>query len=146
VLSIGVFFTLMIAGLAGSLRSTLYDGLTSQGLPASAAHHVAALPPVGSLFAAFLGYNPLRRLLGPSGVLDRLPHAEAARLTSRQFFPRLIEHPFHQGLVLAFSLAIVMSIVGAGASLLRGRKYVHEELEQPSLPPTRTGGATGRAR
>jgi MFS family permease len=132
VLSIGVFFSLMIAGLAGTLPKTLYDGLHTHGVPAGVAHQIANLPPVGSLFAAFLGYNPLGQLLGPSGVLHKLPHDQAAQLTGKEFFPHLISQPFHHGLVLAFTMAIAMSIVGAAASLMRGQKYVHvEELETP---------------
>jgi EmrB/QacA subfamily drug resistance transporter len=116
VLSIGVFFSLMIAGLAGSLPHTLDSGLTAQGVPASAAHTIAGLPPVGTLFAAFLGYNPIQELLGPR-ILGLLPAANAHTLTGRQFFPHLISGPFHDGLVIVFWLAIAMSLVGAAASL-----------------------------
>ncbi|HEU5331530.1 MAG TPA: MFS transporter [Actinocrinis sp.] len=118
VLSIGLFFSLMVIGLASSLPSTLYSGLTAQGVPASAAHAVAALPPVGVLFAAFLGYNPIQQLLGPQ-VLHSLPARNAANLTGRSFFPHLIAGPFHDGLVVVFWLAIGMSVVGALASLIR---------------------------
>ncbi|MEU5427872.1 MFS transporter [Streptomyces olivoreticuli] len=120
VLSIGVFFTLMVAGLAGSLPGALGSGLTAQGVPPASAHSIASLPPVGTLFAAFLGYNPIRQLLGPH-VLAQLPAGHQATLTGRQFFPHLISGPFHDGLVVVFSLAIVMSLVAAAASLIRGR-------------------------
>jgi hypothetical protein len=118
VLSIGLFFSLMVIGLASSLPSTLVSGLTAQGVPASAAHTVAALPPVGVLFAAFLGYNPIQQLLGPN-VLHALPAHNAATLTGRDFFPHLIAGPFHDGLVVVFWLAIGMSIIGALASMIR---------------------------
>ncbi len=117
VLSIGVFFSLMIAGLASSLPSTLSSGLTGQGVPAATANQIAQLPPVGTLFAAFLGYNPIAELLGPR-VLGALPPANAANLTGLEFFPRLIAGPFHDGLVIVFWLAIGMSVIGALASLL----------------------------
>ncbi|MFJ1753310.1 MFS transporter [Kitasatospora sp. NPDC088134] len=120
VLSIGVFFSLMVAGLAGSLPQTLSDGLTAQGVAPADAHAVAQLPPVGTLFAAFLGYNPIHELLGPH-VLSTLPAADAQTLTGREFFPNLISGPFHDGLMVVFSLAIAMSLVAAAASLLRGR-------------------------
>ncbi|WP_249713969.1 MFS transporter [Rhizomonospora bruguierae] len=116
VLSIGVFFSLMVAGLANSLPGALDSGLTAQGVPAPAAHAIAQLPPVGTLFAAFLGYNPIQQLLG-STVLDALPAANAHVLTGREFFPHLISEPFHQGLVIVFWLAIVMALVAAAASL-----------------------------
>ncbi|MFF2628475.1 MFS transporter [Kitasatospora griseola] len=120
VLSIGVFFSLMVAGLAGSLPGTLSSGLTAQGVSPADAHAVAGLPPVGTLFAAFLGYNPVRELLGPH-VLSALPASNAQTLTGREFFPHLISGPFHDGLMVVFSLAIAMSLVAAVASLLRGR-------------------------
>jgi MFS family permease len=121
VLSIGVFFSLMVAGLAGSLPHTLSSGLTAQGVPAATADRIAQLPPVGTLFAAFLGYNPIGALLGPQ-VLGALPAANAGRLTGLEFFPRLIAAPFHDGLVIVFWLAIAMTVLGALASLLRARR------------------------
>jgi MFS family permease len=117
VLSIGVFFSLMVVGLSGTLPRTLDAGLTAQGVPADAARAIASLPPVGTLFAAFLGYNPIEELLGPR-VLAQLPPANARALTGRQFFPHLIAGPFHDGLVVVFWLAIAMALVGAVACLL----------------------------
>jgi len=131
VLSIGVFFSLMVVGLASSLPSTLSSGLTAQGVPAATANQIAQLPPVGTLFAAFLGYNPIGELLGPQ-VLGALPPANAANLTGLEFFPRLISGPFHDGLVIVFWLAIAMAVVGALASLLRSRTASAQRSEAPS--------------
>jgi hypothetical protein len=102
VLSIGVFFTLIVLGLAHSLPHSLYNGLVAQGVPPSAAHRAASLPPVASLFAAFLGYNPIRTLLGSS--LAGLPANRVDYLTGRGFFPHLISAPFASGLAEAFPL------------------------------------------
>jgi MFS family permease len=126
-LSIGIFFSLMIAGLASTLPTTLTNGLTAQGVPAATAQQIGGLPPVGSLFAAFLGYNPMQSLLGPSGTLQQIPAANAATLTGKEFFPRLISEPFHHGLVVVFAAAALMMLVGAIASLFRGGKYVHDD-------------------
>jgi MFS family permease len=128
-LSIGIFFTLMIAGLASSLPQTLRSGLLAHHVPAAAAATVANQPPVGSLFAAFLGYNPIQTLLGGSGALAHLSASDRATLTGHSFFPQLISQPFHNGLVIVFSLAIAMSVIGAVASLARGRKYVHQDVQ-----------------
>jgi MFS family permease len=117
-LSIGIFFTLMILGLAATLPHTLTSGLEAQGVPATVAQQIGNLPPVGSLFAAFLGYNPLAQLLGPSGVLHQVPAANAATLTGKEFFPNLISGPFHSGLVVVFIAAALMSVVSALASLV----------------------------
>jgi MFS family permease len=126
-LSIGVFFSLMIVGLASTLPGTLSSGLQHQGVSAGVAGQVAQLPPVASLFAAFLGFNPIQRLLGPTGALDQVSAHQAATLTGGEFFPQLISGPFHDGLVVVFTAAALMSVIGALASLLRGGRYVHGE-------------------
>jgi len=138
-LSIGVFFSLMIAGLASSLPHTMSSGLAAQGVPAPVAHAVANLPPVGSLFAAFLGYNPMATLLGPH-VLHALPAANAATITGTRFFPQLISDPFIHGLRIVFWASVVMSLVAAAASWMRGEKFVHAEATQAFGAP----GANGR--
>jgi MFS family permease len=124
-LSIGLFFSLMIAGLASALPHTMSAGLTAQGVPAPVAARVANLPPVGSLFAAFLGYNPMKTLLGPT--LSTLPAAKASYVTGKTFFPQLISGPFIHGLRIVFSASVVLMLVAAAASWARGRKYVHDE-------------------
>ena len=120
VLSIGIFFSLMIAGLAATLPTTLTRGLTSQGVPGPIAHQIGNLPPVGSLFAAFLGYNPVHQLLAPTGVLKHLPARNVHALTGKQFFPRLISGPFHHGLVIVFTMAMVVLVVAAILALRHG--------------------------
>jgi MFS family permease len=131
-LSIGIFFSLMIAGLAATLPRTLTSGLRAQGVSAPVAAHVASLPPVSTLFSALLGYNPVQNMLAPSGTLAKLPAHNAAILTGRQFFPHLISGPFHQGLIIVFSAAAAMSVLGALVSLLRGKQYFYTE---PSAVP-----------
>ena len=125
VLSIGIFFTLIILGLASSLPAALNHGLVAQGVSHADAARVAALPPVSVLFAALLGYNPIQTLLGPA--LAKLPASHAAFLTGRSFFPSLISPAFSNGLHIAFDFAIAACLIAAVASLLRGRRYVHEE-------------------
>jgi MFS family permease len=126
VLSIGIFFSLMIAGLASTLPHTLGGSLVAQGVPAADASRIAHLPPVGSLFAAFLGYNPIRTLLGPH-VLGSLPSSHVAYLTGKTYFPQLISKPFMHGLRIVFSAATIMSVIAAAASWMRGGRYVHAD-------------------
>ncbi|MGI3782493.1 MAG: MFS transporter [Janthinobacterium lividum] len=126
-LSIGIFFSLMIVGLSGSLAGALRSGLTGQHVPLAVADQVAGLSPVGSLFAAFLGFNPLQTLLQPSGVLATLPPANASTLTGTTFFPQLISGPLHAGLVLVFITGAVMMLVGAVASWFAGGRFVAGE-------------------
>ena len=122
-LSIGVFFSLMISGLASGLPHALSSGLQSHGVSSGTADQLASLPPVSSLFSAFLGNNPIAHLLGPD-VLNSLPPANADALTGTTFFPQLVSGPFHHGLVIVFTTAAIMALVSAMASLLRGRPPV----------------------
>jgi MFS family permease len=136
-ISIAVFFTLMIVGLTSEVPHAMLTGLSANGVPHASAERLAHLPPVSYLFAAFLGSNPLRSLLGPK-LLAALTHAQQARLTSRSFFPELISQPFKHGLVIVLAFAIVMCLLAAWASWLRGSKYIHHEAHQASdIAPSR---------
>jgi len=126
-LSIGIFFSLMVAGLASTLPRTLTAGLHSQGVPLAIASKVAHLPPVSTLFAALLGYNPIHNLLDPTGVLNHLSAKQVGVLTGKQFFPSVISGPFHHGLVIVFTAAAIMSFIGAMVSLLRGKQFYYDE-------------------
>ena len=130
-LSIGVFFSLMIAGLSASLPQTLTSGLEAHGVPHALAHQIGSLPPVSSLFAAVLGVNPVEHLLASAHVLSTLPAASREVLVGREFFPSLISGPFHQGLVVVLAVATALSAVAAFASLLRGGRYVPPESAAP---------------
>jgi MFS family permease len=130
VVSIGIFFSLMIVGLSSSLPHSLLHGLTSHGVPAAAAERAAHLPPVSTLFAAFLGYNPVQHLIG-SSALAHLTVAQRAALNGRSFFPGLISGPFQTGLHATFDFAILASLIGAAASWTRGGRYVYREPGAP---------------
>ena len=125
-LSVGIFFTMMIVGLAATLPSALTTGLAAHGVPETTAAAIGHQPPVGSLFAAFLGYNPIGTMLG-SLPASATQGADLSTLTSKQFFPQLISSPFHHGLAIVFTVAILMSLIGAAASLFRGGRYIHAE-------------------
>ena len=126
VLSIGIFFTLMIIGLSTALSVTLTHGLITHGVPAGVAHKIGSLPPVSILFAAFLGYNPIQSLVGAK-VLNNLTPANRNDLIGHSYFPHLIAAPFHSGLTSAFVFGVIVLVIAAGASWSRGAKYVHEE-------------------
>ena len=136
VLSIGIFFTLMIVGLSGSLHRTLAAGLVAHGVPPHTATGVADLPPVSVLFAAFLGFNPIARLV-PAHVLHHLPAASSAALTSRDYFANLISEPFKSGLHEAFAFAIAACLVAAACSWSRGGRYIAEEAPEAPAPARR---------
>ena len=124
-LSIGIFFSLMIVGLANTLPGALSGGLQEQGVSASVAQQVADLPPVGSLFAAFLGYNPIAELLDPYHALQQ-PGVNAEELTGQTFFPHLIIEPFHAGLTVVFIAAAAMMVIGMVASLFNPGRYAED--------------------
>ncbi len=136
VLSIGIFFTLLILGLASSLPAATSAGLQAHGLSAEVAQRVAHAPPISILFAAFLGYNPIQQLVG-SKALDTLGAHAHAVITGRSFFPHLISVPFRDGLDAAFVFAIVACLIAAAASMLRGGRYSYTE--EPARPPGAPG-------
>ena len=131
VLSMGLFFTIVTLGLAADLPTHLYQGLTAAGVAPAAARLVANEPPIGSLFSAFLGFNPVKELLGPTGALAHMTAHQAAYVTGRSFFPRLIEQPFANGLHLAFDFAAGATLIAVIASALRGNRYVHSAQPVP---------------
>ena len=133
VLSIGVFFSLLVAGLSHSLPGALHTGLAAQGVPDQAVSAVAAVPPVSLMFAAFLGSNPIAQLLNAAGVLHSLPAQTVTTLTSKTFLPQLLTGPFHDGLIVVFSLATVLALAGAVVSLFRGGVYIHDEVTQKDV-------------
>jgi EmrB/QacA subfamily drug resistance transporter len=148
--SIGVFFSIVTAGLASSLASSLFSGLRQAGLNASLANHIAHLPPTAALFAAFLGYNPMGALL-PAAVLHHLPAAVQAHLLSREFFPNLISAPFLVGLRAVFYVAAALSVIAAVASFLRGQRSIYgleaaksdQQPQQPKAGPDKEAVSTG---
>ena len=137
-LSIGIFFSLMIAGLSSTLPSTMFNGLTAHGVSTAVAHQVANLPPVGSLFAAFLGYNPMTTLLGPT--LHTLSASQAAYLSGQTFFPNLISNPFIIGMHITFAFSLIMMLVGATASWLRGSSSGSRPAAAPVIARTEVFG------
>jgi MFS family permease len=130
-LSMSVFFSIVIIGLASKLPPVLYSGLVAQGIPPAVASQTANLPPTGALFAAFLGYNPMQQLLPPA-VLANLPAATRNLILGKEFFPSLMAPAFMASLRITFYGAAAMSLVAAAASLLRGEKYIHNVEEAPS--------------
>ncbi|HEX4191342.1 MAG TPA: MFS transporter [Marmoricola sp.] len=141
-LSIGVFFSLMVVGLANKLPHTLTSGLTSHGVNAASAASIGNAPPVGTLFASFLGSNPIKEALTQQGALRSIPSAQAKVLTGKEFFPNLISGPFHSGLIIVFLAAAGMMVVAAIASWSAGGKYVH--VDEPALSDADAGEALGR--
>ena len=125
-LSIGIFFSLIIIGMTASVPAAMYSGLIQEGVPSQVAQQLASVPPIGYLFAAFLGYNPLATLI-PSEVLHTLSAAQVATITSRAFFPQLIAGAFDHGITAVMTFSAVMCLIASAASWLRGGRYVYHE-------------------
>ncbi|HEX3649309.1 MAG TPA: MFS transporter [Pseudonocardiaceae bacterium] len=141
VLSMGLFFTIVTLGLAADLPTHLFSGLVAAGVDPVSARTVADEPPIGSLFSAFLGYNPIQELLGPTGALQHLAPQQAAFITGRSFFPSLIAQPFQHGLRLAFDFAAGATVIAVIASALRGRRYFYTATTEPVLDELAEGAA-----
>jgi MFS family permease len=146
-LSMTMIFTLVIAGLSASLPGAMYGHLTAAGIPNDLATKLSSISPIGALFAAFLGYNPMASLI-PAQVMAQLPAATQANILSNSFFPQLLAGPFMDGLRIAFTVCTLLSVAAAAASWMRGRRYIHEyEVERPGAPEARLevdlGGAGG---
>jgi MFS family permease len=133
VLSIGLFFSLMLLGLAELLPQSMEAGLLAEHVPAAVAHQVAATPPVASLFAAFLGYNPMGELI-PASVLQTLPPASVATLTGKAFFPGLMSAPFKHGLLFAFTFSALLYLLAALCSWRGGSDVALENAEGERSP------------
>jgi hypothetical protein len=146
VLSMGLFFTIVTLGLASKLPSHLLKGLIAAGVDPAAAHTVAAEPPIGSLFSAFLGYNPVQELLGPTGALQKLSAHQLAFVEGRSFFPGLIASSFGDGLHLALTFAAIATGIAIVASALRGKRYLHASeaiLDELADGAAESAGAVG---
>jgi len=81
------------------------------------------------LFAAFLGYNPMKQLLGP--LLAHLPVAHAAYVAGRQFFPQLITTPFHDGLQLVFAFTVAVTTLAAVVARLTRPRWPDADTLRP---------------
>jgi MFS family permease len=122
--SIGLFFSIVTAGLAATLPSTLSTGLIANGVPSKTALAIAHLPPTAALFGAFLGYNPIGELI-PAPVLHAISPAHQAVLLSKEFFPNLIATPFMDSLHAVFYISAALCLIGATASFLRGKRVIY---------------------
>lgn len=127
-LSLGIYFTLMALALNTTVPQTVFSSLTSSGVAATVATNVSDVPPISYLFAALLGYNPMGVLLGPR-VLNSLGSGVGGELTSRSYFPQLISGPFGDGLILIMGFSVVICLIAAAISWLRGGRYVYHEEE-----------------
>jgi hypothetical protein len=141
--SMAAFFSIVVIGLASSLPTALFSGLTHAGVPAQVAEAIAHLPPTAALFAAFLGYNPMAILL-PASVQHALPAASRAYLLSKSYFPNLISSPFMVGLRAVFYLSAVLCLIAAVASMLRGQRYIHDYAAQEAVGDGSSQEATSR--
>jgi len=130
--SLGIFFTLMIGTLSANLPGTLTSGLAPYHLPPSLVAEVAHLPPTAALFAALLGYNPMAMII-PAQVLHSLPRATEAHLLGHSFFPSLISTPFMSALSVVFLFSMTLSLIAAVASALRGERYIYQEQDEAAL-------------
>jgi MFS family permease len=125
-LSLGLFFSLMVIGLAHNTPAVLFHNLVINHVNVKTAHEIASAPPLGYLFAAFLGYNPMKTLLGPK-ILHSLTQTNAVTITGTKWFPTILSSPFEDGLHIVLVFAIIVSLIGALLSFLQGKRFVYDE-------------------
>lgn len=127
VVSMGMFFTIIVVGLTKSFPPVLSASLTSAGA-AQLIPAMSTIPPTGALFAAFLGYNPVQMILTamPPSVIGMIAPATIATLTGVIWFPTTLAQAFMPSLALAFYIGAALSVIAAILSAMRGGKYVHE--------------------
>ncbi|MFZ2073819.1 MAG: MFS transporter [Methanoregula sp.] len=127
VLSMGMFFTIIVVGLTGAFPPMLSTALSAANatplVPA-----MSAIPPTGALFAAFLGYNPIHIILAglPPALLASVAPATLAYLTGAVWFPTTLAQAFMPSLALSFYIGAGISFIAALLCALRGDRYVEE--------------------
>lgn len=138
-LSMGIFFTMVISSLSTGLPATISQGLSKFALPPVMIQHLAHMAPLSLLFAALLGYNPLKTMFSSTApgrtVMTHLPAHQLATLTSPQFFPTLISHPFMAALRIVFMFAAAMTLLSAILSAFRGGRFIYEDEDLPEHGP-----------
>jgi len=126
-LSMAVFFTIVLVGLATGLSGSVHSALSSAGVPEpylSQFTNLVASNPTGALFGAFLGQNPMAAFVPflPTTLQQQL----GPTLLARPFFPNAVAPSFLHGIDLAFAVSAGLTALAAVVSLLRGGRYVHE--------------------
>ncbi|MEM0270972.1 MAG: MFS transporter [Thermoprotei archaeon] len=123
-ISLGIFFTIVILGLTTTLPGALYSSLVKAGVPTQIAQQFSNIPPTGALFAAFLGYDPVRSILSsvPSNLATSIPPQAISVLESKTWFPSTIAPPFVSSLHVTFYVGAALSILAAVSSALRGQR------------------------
>ncbi|AWR95588.1 MFS transporter [Acidianus brierleyi] len=125
--SIALFFTIVIISLAATLPHALAQSVTQAGAP-QLAPLVQKVPVTGALFAAFLGYDPVKSILStlPQNILSTIPSTAISTMEQRTWFPTAIAPAFMSSLRDAFYVGAGMSFIAAITSALRGRIQIAE--------------------
>lgn len=126
-MSIAIFFTIIIISLASTLPSALANAVTQAGAP-QLASYMQNIPVTGALFAAFLGYDPVRTIISslPPQVASSIPSQAIAIMEQHTWFPMTIAPSFMIALREAFYISSIMTFIAAIVSALRGKVVIAE--------------------
>ncbi len=124
-ISMALFFSIAITVFSQNLPPILYHEAINLGFSQTLASMISQISPSGILFAAFMGINPISSM--PQGILNSLPESTRKLIGSNSFIPNIIGSSFMQGLRESLIIAVILTLIGALLSALRGKKYIHEE-------------------
>lgn len=127
-ISIGMFFSIVIITLSGSLPSAFSTSLTNLGA-SNLVPYFTHIPPTSALFSAFLGYNPVQTIIIQSGV--NVNSSLYQTLTSNTWFPHAIASAFMGALHMAFFIGMGLALLAALTSYMRGGIYIYDEVSSP---------------
>ncbi|MFZ0005705.1 MAG: MFS transporter [Methanoregula sp.] len=127
VISMALFFTIVIVSLTQLFPPELATSLTSAGA-AGLIGPMSSIPPTGALFAAFLGYNPVHTILVtlPQTVVAAISPATIATLTGTTWFPTTLAYAFMPSVRISFYIGALLSVIAAALSAMTGSRFVHE--------------------
>ncbi len=114
--SMGIFFTILILGLTSILPHTLSSGLSGAGA-FSLIPYMTKLPPTDAIFSVLLGINPVKEIIGLTGVT--VSKSVYATITARTWFPGVFAPAFMSSLHIVFYTAFGITLAGGILSLLR---------------------------
>jgi len=137
VLSMGMFFTIIVVGLTNAFPAALTSSLAAANA-SQLAPALSSIPPTGALFAAFLGYNPVQAILAglSPAILATVAPVTIALLTGSTWFPTMLAGAFMPSVALSFYIGAGISFVAALLCAMRGERYV-EETDGASRDPGR---------
>ncbi|QGR18670.1 MFS transporter [Stygiolobus azoricus] len=107
-ISVALYFSVVITGMAATLNSSIESALSSYGI-----HLNVNLPAAVAIFSALLGYDPL------SSLASSLPTSVASHIDTPAFFITAIAPSFISGFRLMLNISAALLVLSGILSLVR---------------------------